>query len=126
MTTVDPTLRLTCPSCGVSLAYIGTFPDHPFGPPNGGGRSDVETNVYRCSKHGLFPCSLTRTDETRLERRPEPHRFALEQRVVIDARNAPLDASLRGRPYQFVVVARSTPFEVERGIRVSTYSAEHS
>jgi len=57
---------------------------------------------------------------------PDARRFALERRVLlVETRDAvPLDISLGGLPYEAVIVDRSTPFEIEGGISMSTCSAE--
>lgn len=56
----------------------------------------------------------------------DARRFALERRVLLVETSAgiPLDISLGGLPYEAVVVERSTPFEVEPGVSLSTCSAE--
>lgn len=56
----------------------------------------------------------------------DARRFALERRVLLVGTSAgiPLDISLGGLPYEARVVERSTPFEVERGVSLSTCSAE--
>lgn len=57
---------------------------------------------------------------------PDARRFALERRVLlVETRDGiPLDISLGGLPYEAVIIDRSTPFEIERGITMSTCSAE--
>jgi hypothetical protein len=57
---------------------------------------------------------------------PDARRFALERRVLlVETRDGvPLDISLGGLPYEAVVIDRSTPFEIERGISMTTCSAE--
>jgi hypothetical protein len=56
----------------------------------------------------------------------DARRFALERRVLlVETRDGiPLDISLGGLRYEAVVVDRSTPFEVEPGVSLSTCSAE--
>lgn len=57
---------------------------------------------------------------------PEARRFALDRRVLLveTAGGIPLDISLGALPYEVRVVGRSTPFEVEPGVRVTTCAAE--
>jgi hypothetical protein len=59
-------------------------------------------------------------------RLPDARRFALERRVLLveTANGVPLDISLGGLPYEARVVERSTEWEVEPGVRVTTCSAE--
>jgi hypothetical protein len=57
---------------------------------------------------------------------PEARRFALERRVLLveTPTRVPIDVSLGGLPYEARVVDRSTPFEVERAVTLTTCSAE--
>ena len=59
-------------------------------------------------------------------RLPDARRFALERRVLLveTASGVPLDISLGGLPYEARVIERSTPWEVEPGVRLITCSAE--
>jgi hypothetical protein len=49
---------------------------------------------------------------------PDARRFALERRVLlVETRDrVPLDIALGGLPYEALVVDRSPPFEIARGI----------
>lgn len=57
---------------------------------------------------------------------PGARLFALERRVLlVETRDGvPLDISLGGLPYETAVVDRSTVFEIEPGVGVTTCSAE--
>jgi hypothetical protein len=57
---------------------------------------------------------------------PDARRFALERRVLlVETRDGvPLDISLGGLPYETTVVDRSTAFETEHGVTITTCSAE--
>ena len=57
---------------------------------------------------------------------PDARRFALERRVLLvqTRANIPLDISLGGLPFEEAVIDRSTPFEIEPGVRLTTCSAE--
>jgi hypothetical protein len=56
----------------------------------------------------------------------DARRFALERRVLLveTREGVPLDISLGGLPYGAAVVDRSTVFEIEPGVSVTTCSAE--
>ena len=57
---------------------------------------------------------------------PDARRFALERRVLLveTGTRIPLDISLGGLPFEEAVIDRSTPFEIEPGVRLTTCSAE--
>ncbi|MEP7310169.1 MAG: nucleotidyl transferase AbiEii/AbiGii toxin family protein [Acidobacteriota bacterium] len=59
-------------------------------------------------------------------RLPDARRFALDHRVLLveTANGIPLDISLGGLPYEARVVERSTEWEVEPAVFVTTCSAE--
>jgi len=59
-------------------------------------------------------------------RLPDARRFALERRVLLveSASRIPLDISLGGLPYEDRVVERSTEWEVQPGVSLTTCSAE--
>jgi hypothetical protein len=59
-------------------------------------------------------------------RLPDARRFALERRVLLveSASRIPLDISLGGLPYEGRVVERSSEWEVEPGVSLTTCSAE--